>query len=287
YKLVMTRKEKSRIMQDLAKCRKTDNSSGITHYLEVFNLLAENGYADGVSDISILKDNLADVERIINSYEGFAGIAPFVYYQALVRNSKKMLEKQDYLLNPESIFKYQKYSIDTDNGKNFDTYTDYLQLYIDLLDIFPEADKELCEVCYLATSNLGKWNYDNVDAEDVPMFIDDKLGITAYYAFDSGLTEFKFFQKNDVEYSDIEVYEQKHPHICKTIKKKLDAVTGRKLHFIIENDESIVKDLSIEMPVKPDDLLVFQACCYMMIADYVSDCCVEMFRSFFKCKNVY
>ena len=200
---------------------------------------------------------------------------------------KKMLEKQDYSLNPESIFKYQKYSIEADNGKNFDTYTDYLQLYIDLLDIFPETDKELCEVCYLATSNLGKWNYDNADAEDVPMFIDDKLGLAAYYAFDSGLTDFKFFQKNDVEYSDVEAYEQKHPQLWKTIKTKLDAVTGRKLHYILENDKSIVKELSLEMPVKTDELLVFQACCYMMIADYVSDCCVEMFRRFISDKPQY
>ncbi len=274
-RLVTTRREKRDIMQNIAKCTKSESSPSASHYLEVFNLLAENGYADGISDLSVLKDNLADVERIINTHTGFDRIAPFVYYQALVRNSKKMLEKPDYQLNPESLFKYQKYSIDADNGKNFDAYTDYLQLYIDLIDIFPEADKELCEVCYLDTSNLGSWNYDNADAEDIPMYIDDKIGIKAFFAFDEGLNEFEFFKKNDVNYDDVADYENAHPQLWKSVKKKLDAVSGRKVFNILDNAESIVKEFSLENPIKPEDLLVFQACCYSMIADYISDYLVE------------
>lgn len=286
-RLVTVRREKRDIMQNIAKCAKSEASPSASHYLEVFDLLAGNGYADGISDLSILNNNLADIERVIDTYEGFDKIAPFVYYQALVRNSKKMLEKPDYQLNAESLFKYQKYSIDADNGKNFDTYTDYLQLYIDLLDIFPEADKELCEICYLDTSNLASWDYNNVGAEDMPMYIDDKVGIKAFFAFDEGLDEFEFFRKNDVYYDDIADYEDAHPQLWKSVKKKLDAVSGKKVCNILENAEVIVKELSLENPIKPEDLLVFQACCYQMIAEYISDWLIDKVRGLISDKPAY
>ena len=286
-RLVTVRREKRDLMRNIKKCTKSESSLSASHYLEVFDLLAGNGYADGISDLSVLKNNLADIERIIGAYEGFDKIAPFVYYQTLVRNSKKMLEKPDYQLNAESLFKYQEYSIDADNGKNFDTYTDYLQLYIDLLDIFPEADKELCEVCYLDTSNLGEWNYDNASTDDMPMYIDDKVGIKAFFAFDEGLDEFEFFRKNDVVYDDVADYENAHPQLWKSVKKKLDTVSGRKVFNILGNAENIVKELSLENPIKPDDLLVFQGCCYQMIADYISDWLIDKVRGLISDKPAY
>ncbi len=279
YRLVNTRKEKSRIMQNIAKCSKTDSDNDSSQYLEAFNLLVENGYADGIDDLSVLKDNLADIEHIINTHSGFDKIAPFVYYQALVRNSKKMLEKPDYQLNPESIFKYQKYSIDTDNGKNFDTYTDYLQLYIDLLDIFPETDKELCEVCYLATSNLGSWNFDNADAEDMPLYIDDAVGLFAMSVFDNGLDEFRFFKGNDFDDDAAYDYLEHHPQLPKIVAKKLDGIKDDKIAYILGNAEANVKELSIENPIKPEKLYVFQTCCYFEIMNYVDNICYEMIKA--------
>ena len=278
YKLIKTRKEKHRLMHEIKKCIKSENTNNESYYKEVFNLLAESGYADGVSDLSILRDNLADIECLINSTKGFDMIAPFVYYQALVRNAKKMLSKQDYSLNPESIFKYKEYSIEKDNGKNFDTYTDYIGLYLDLLDIFPKSDKELCEVCYLAVSNLGVWNNENISADDVPLYIDDKAGLDAYCAFDDGLLEFEFFRKNDVDDKKMEKYSKHHPKLKKAVQTKLHTIQGKKLHYIADNVKEIVKELSIECPVDPSELLVFQACVYEIIFELVSAYCADRFR---------
>ena len=202
--------------REIANCT-TKKKEEIGGSEEVFNLLVENGYAEDCGNLSILKDNLSAVENAIGGLAGFDEIAPFVYFQLLVRNANKMLNKEDYFFNPKSIFIYKNYTIDKDNGKNFDRYTDYCALYADLCDLFPKSDKELCDVCFLLTSNLGDWIAENIESDCLPLYFGSYYDSLCVSAFDNGIYEFDGLIPTIPEYEETALFERRNPAIKKEI----------------------------------------------------------------------
>lgn len=147
------RREKNAQFHEIIKLSQTAKQCGMNssdeRHLRVFNALCEMGYADGCSDRNILLNNLACVSGMIAEFPFLEPIAPLVYYQVCVQNSRKLLEKPDYLPTLKNLFRYQEYNITQDNGKNFEQYLDYCEIFVVLKDCFPEADEPLCNAGFL------------------------------------------------------------------------------------------------------------------------------------------
>lgn len=165
---IAIRKQKNNefsVILDRAKSEKQRESVvyGEEH-LRVFHMLCANGYVEDCSDKSILQNNLSCVESCIMAAPWLKPIAPLVYFQVYVCKRKKLLEKIDYIPVIKNLFKPVEYKIDNDNGKNFNTYEEHANLYIDLLDCFSDCDTELCNAGFIKCSNLAEWCYLNVDS---------------------------------------------------------------------------------------------------------------------------
>lgn len=132
-------------------------------------------------------NNVGELVRLVNSNEQLKSVKPYVYSAVLSRKHKMMLERADYTPNLKDVFKYKEYKIYDDNGKNFDTYQSYLELYEQLQRHYsddPEVDISFSDYCFANLSNLSEWYHDNCEPnEPIPMQM--KRTILKYYGFKS------------------------------------------------------------------------------------------------------
>ena len=121
---------------------------------------------------NIFLANIGELVGLVNSDDELKRIKPFVYSTVLCRKHKLMLERNNFSPNFKSIFKYAEYKIYSDNGKNFNTYQSYIELYEQLKRSFygdPNTDIAFSDYCFAALSNLSEWYYINCEPnESVP-----------------------------------------------------------------------------------------------------------------------
>lgn len=118
--------------------------------------------------------NIAELVRKVNQYPELKKIKPYVYSAILSRKHKLMLERKDYSPNFHNIFQRKEYKINMDNGKNFDTYQSYLELYDQLRRHYQdESDIDFSDYCFAHLSNLSEWYYQNCEPnEEIPMTLE-------------------------------------------------------------------------------------------------------------------
>lgn len=140
-------------------------------------------------------NNVGELVRLVNSNEQLKSVKPYVYSAVISRKHKMLLERADYTPNLKDVFKYKEYKIYDDNGKNFDTYQSYLELYEQLQRHYSddqEVDIGFSDYCFANLSNLSEWYHENCQPnEPIPMQM--KRTILKYYGFKSW-----FF--NDIPY---------------------------------------------------------------------------------------
>lgn len=280
YKLITERRAAHRKAKEISTCTQATKAGNSRRSAEVYQLLMENNYAADCTDPAVLRDNLEDVEWLINNYVDFDLIAPFVYFQVLTRNGKKMLEKRGYYLTVENLFNYHSFTIDKDNGKNYDKYTDHCQLYVDLLDIFPEADKQLCHACFLSASNLSRWAFDNIEPMDeLPLYLDDIISTTLFSCFDEGLNEFEFFSQNSVDFGEVMDYMFADKRTVASISKFVDSLDEATLDEFVLNSEPIVDGMLSWLKYDPQNEQTVKALCYYKLCQRIDEKCYEQICS--------
>ncbi len=110
----------------------------------------------------IFMENTGELVRLVNAYEELSEIKPYVYFAVLTRKHKMMLERAGYTPNISAVFKKQEYKTDSDNGKNFRTYDEYIDLYCRIREYFladPSVNTEFSDFCFSEFSNLSEWYY--------------------------------------------------------------------------------------------------------------------------------
>ena len=119
----------------------------------------------------VLEENIGELIRQVNANNRMKQIKPYIYTAVLSRKTKKMTDRKGFIPNIQSIFKPMIYKIKKDNGKNFDRYQIYLELYDHLKRVYNgEYDKNLTDYCFTHFSNLSEWFYDNCKPDDnIPM----------------------------------------------------------------------------------------------------------------------
>lgn len=279
FQLTTERRASHRRVKEISTCTQATKAGNSRRSAEVYQLLMENNYAAECADPAILRDNLEDVEWLINNYVDFDLIAPFVYFQVLTRNGKKMLEKRGYSLTVENLFNYHGFTIGNDNGKNYDKYTDHCQLYVDLLDIFPEADKQLCHACFLSTSNLARWVFCNIEPMDeLPLYLDDIFSTTLFSCFDEGLNEFEFFSQNTVDFGEVMDYLFKDRRTVADVMKFVDSFDEATFDEFVLDPEPIVNGMLSGLKFEPQNEQTIKAICYYKICQRIDDMCHERIR---------
>lgn len=119
-------------------------------------------------------ENVGELVRKVNACPELKSIKPYVYSAVLSRKHKLMKERQNYSPNFANIFEKTDYKIKTDNGKNFDTYQSYVELYGQLRRHYDdESDIDFSDYCFAHLSNLSEWYYKNCEPnEEIPMTIE-------------------------------------------------------------------------------------------------------------------
>ncbi|MBC2579361.1 hypothetical protein [Clostridium sp. DJ247] len=175
-----------------------------------------------------------------------------IVFQLLTRYRSKISKKME-LVNCSNIMNYKKYVIDKNNGKNFNTYGNYISLFLELVDNFSDiCDISLCMYGFEKTSNLVEWlfrntlyrdifhysiysliesTYGSIFYEESIFWSDNNLKVKSYFDFEaqdddnksnkgeylSELIESKLSDNEVVDY--LNEYAKSQRHAAKYIKK--------------------------------------------------------------------
>ncbi|MGB4093520.1 MAG: hypothetical protein WBK46_16495 [Ruminococcus flavefaciens] len=147
----------------------------------LYRMALQHKFLNSDSDKNILLENTGELIRCVNANEHYRCIKPYIYSAVLSRKHKMMTNRRNYSPNLSEIFKYMGYKIDADNGKNYDTYQSYLELYEQLRRHYSdECDIGLSDYCFAKLSNLSEWYYENCEPnEEIPMTLEYAV---SYYA---------------------------------------------------------------------------------------------------------
>lgn len=123
---------------------------------------------------NIFLENIGELVREVNASPELKVIKPYVYGAVLSRKHNFMMNRKNYSPNFANIFERTDYKIKTDNGKNFDTYQSYLELYDQLRWHYKdESDIDFSDYCFAHLSNLSEWYYKNCEPnEEIPMTLE-------------------------------------------------------------------------------------------------------------------
>ncbi|MGN0576831.1 MAG: hypothetical protein ACI4J2_12485 [Ruminococcus sp.] len=136
----------------------------------LYRMAVQNTFLYKIKSGNIFLENVGELIRKVNANQQLKEIKPYVYFAVLSRKHKMMTERQNYSPNIANVFEYMDYRISSDNGKNFDTYQSYTELYEQLRRHYEdECDIELADYCFANLCNLSRWYYENCEPdEDIP-----------------------------------------------------------------------------------------------------------------------
>lgn len=105
----------------------------------------------------IFSYNLESIMVELNQTPSFRKVAPLYLFKVLVKHKSRLQKNRDITINLPSLWKYDVYSIEQDNGRNFNTNRSYLALFHDLCNLWAEdslVDIPLTRWGFYQTSNL-------------------------------------------------------------------------------------------------------------------------------------
>ena len=107
-------------------------------------------------------ENIRILVRMVNSKPVLRQVKPYLIATVLSRKHSMILTHPDYVPNLENVLKFKLYNIHKDNGKNFDTYQSYVELYEHLRRYYEAdgtVDMDFSDFCFASLSNLSEWYY--------------------------------------------------------------------------------------------------------------------------------
>lgn len=188
----------------LAKSINADTAQEIDleEQANLYNMALQHGFIYKNGRNNIFLNNVGELIRQVNSNNYLKAAKPYIYSAVLCRKHKMMLEREDFSPNIKDVFKVISYKIDSNNGKNFDTYQSYLELYEQLKRHYSdECDIGFSDYCFANLSNLSQWYYQNCEPnEDIPKnfraevtsYFSDNQFIKCEFDFDNPVLEIAF-----------------------------------------------------------------------------------------------
>lgn len=211
-------------------------------YCAVFNLLCDDEYRHEKADLVQFKQNIANIQAVISMYPELEKIAPLVYFRIYCKNNNKLF-REDYVPTVNNLFNYQKYSF-IDNGKNFKQYAKYFKLYLDLFDVFPNADTWLCEQGFLACSNLAEWGVEHIDlSENLPLT--DLTLVNDYNPsiYDFADLENPFWHDENIFTTQLREWQEKHDTLDSAAAEAVEKITFDELETFLADTNRFCEKL--------------------------------------------
>ena len=176
YQAVSMEKNYEMRLHQLSKLSniKDEEETDREEQLSLYQMAIQHDFLYRGRKSNVFLANIAELVRKVNLYPELKVIKPQVYSAILSRKHKLMLERKDYSPNFDNIFQRKEYKINMDNGKNFDTYQSYLELYDQLRRHYQdESDIDFSDYCFAHLSNLSEWYYQNCEPnEEIPMTLE-------------------------------------------------------------------------------------------------------------------
>lgn len=108
-----------------------------------------------------IDENIEQIDNFAMGTVEKQKLYPLIVFHLFTRYKSKIIKKME-LLNCNTLMNYRRYSIDKDNGKNFNTYGDYISLFLQLTSNFSNmCNESLCMYGFEKTSNLVEWLFKN------------------------------------------------------------------------------------------------------------------------------
>ena len=229
----------------LKKSDSTENHDDSQEFQQLYELTTQHTFLYGAGKNPIYRDNLHSLLIHINQNEILESIKPYLFFAILSRKHGMMQNREHFIPNLQTAFQYQEYQIYTDNGKNFNLYQSYLELY-DHLRRFYESDHttnlSLCDYCFANFSPLSEWYYLYCQSDmDFPMNLKQKVDAAKALSFPM------LYQYEDYVDCDIEEFENTHDEIDQIWDMTIDvAMTERFLQLLYQNQD--VSEIAGKLP---------------------------------------
>lgn len=145
----------------------TEEANAVCRISTQYDLLAqEQGNA-------VYEDNTTALLQQIEANPYLREVKPYLIAYVLSHRSGYMLSRENYQPNLESALRYTEYNICEDNGKNFKSYQQSIELYMALRSYYQNhesVDIAFSDYCFANLSNLSDWFYENFESDAaVPM----------------------------------------------------------------------------------------------------------------------
>lgn len=210
----------------------------------VFNLMMKHRYAPGDTNPGILRDNLGEISSFIQG-AGLCNISPLIWFLVIVHNQKKLCRKPGFMVNPQNILRYQEYNILQNNGKNFDQYEQYCNLYLDLKEAFQHADLPLCDFGFLKCSNLAQWCCDFVEFPcGIPYTASGIIDQFSPDFFSSPWDDIELLRSSGVSFEELENWEFAHSELTGLIQNAAGEVRLSDLRELLTNSRGFIHGLA-------------------------------------------
>lgn len=215
-------KEKlKRLKANLKKKEAIENNDSIQELELLYEMTTQHTFLYGANKNQIYQENLQSLLTCINTNENLKLVKPYVISAVLSRKHGMMQNREHFIPNLKTAFQYQEYQINTDNGKNFNLYQSYLELYDHLRRFYmqnPEIDIAFCDFCFANFSPLNEWYYAYCQPDiEIPMNL--KLKIQELKALSFPML---YCYDNYSEY-DISEFEAEHSEIWQIWKKAMNS----------------------------------------------------------------
>ncbi|MGK3613394.1 hypothetical protein [Bacillus cereus] len=129
-------------------------------------------YYENVQQEKIIDENIEYIHCFCTQNNERKKIYPYLMFRIMINYRKKICKdyseemKNPNFINPESLFVYQNYNIEEDNGKNFKQHSKYINLFLRLCEEFSHvSDVELCKYLFEKLLNLNKWGIERTEEQ--------------------------------------------------------------------------------------------------------------------------
>ncbi|MDE7365392.1 MAG: hypothetical protein K2N27_11055 [Ruminococcus sp.] len=179
---------------------------------------------DFIEESTVYQDNLNALLNYINQNENMKLLKPYLIFAVLTRKHGMMQNRVGFTPNLKTVFQYQEYNIRSNNGKNFNSYKYYLELYDHLQRFYAEdaeVDIGLCGFCFANTSPLSEWYYKHCQTDfEMPVSFGQKVKNLKAMSFpnlycdaDSDLDMYEFENEHPKVYHSCDKFVLNNPEI--------------------------------------------------------------------------
>ena len=200
-----------------------------------------------------LLDNITWLLRAADRNAILRKIKPLLLYRMLTRHGKRMQTSDDLRVDCRTLWKYQEYGIEKDNGKNYRMNVRYLTLFSKLCSICEadgQVDIPLCVFGFDHLSNLGEF-YRDYEPEGVTIpfgfTLEDILMDSLFSCFENGYDDNVAAAYYDISFKKLDRFqrspERRYSRGLERIEKYMNRELDKLTEWFLNADAGGIKKL--------------------------------------------